>query len=231
MTQLCSNLSDNKALLDIPNKLIRFANQLSIPFTYIFNQSVTQGIVPNVLKVSGVTSVFKSDDVTDPTNYRPIAVLSPFNKILEKIVNDQLISFLDKNNTLFQHQFGFEKDHCTELAILEISDNLKTAIDNNHITCGLFLDFSNGLTWSTMRYSYGNYQVCGVTPPRIDRRPLLFLLYINDLPNSSDNLSFRLFAHDANIFYSTKEPKDLETVIMNSELQKVLNYCNPISCL
>lgn len=47
----------------------------------------------------------------------------------------------------------------------------------------------------------------------------LFLLYINDLQNSSHKLSFRLFADDANIFYSTKEQKDLETVMI-SELQK-----------
>ena len=52
--------------------------------------------------------------------------------------------------------------------------------------------------------------------------PLLFLLYINDLANSSDVLSFRLFADDANIFYATKTSKDLEAV-MNAELQKVIN--------
>ena len=80
----------------------------------------------NVLKVSRVTPIFKSDDATDPAIYRPIAVFSPFSKILEKIVNDQLISFIDK----FKHQFGFRKDHSTELAI-----------DKNLITCGVFLDF------------------------------------------------------------------------------------------
>ena len=91
----------------------------------------------NVLKVSRVTPIFKSEDATDPANYRPIAVLSPFGKILEKIVNDQLISFIDKYNILFKYQFGFRKDHSTELAILEITDILKTSVDNNHITAFL----------------------------------------------------------------------------------------------
>ena len=69
--------------------------------------------MPNVLKVSRITPIFKSGDAADPANYRPIAVLSPF---------DQLISFIDKYNILFKYQFGFRKDHSTELAILEITD-------------------------------------------------------------------------------------------------------------
>ena len=54
--------------------------------------------------------------------------------------------------------------------------------------------------------------VCGV-PQGSTLGPLLFLLYINDLANSSDVLSFRLFADDANIFYATKTSKDLEAVM------------------
>ena len=91
----------------------------------------------NVLKVSRVTPIFKSEDATDPANYRPIAVLSPSSKILEKTVNDQLISFIDKYNILFKYQIGFRKEHSTELAILEITDILKTSVDNNHITAFL----------------------------------------------------------------------------------------------
>ena len=215
--------------------------------------------MPNAFKVSRVTPIFKSGDATDPANYRPIAVLSPFSKILEKIINDQLISFIDKYNILFKYQFGFRKDHSTELAILEITDILKTSIDNNLITCGVFLDFSKAfdtvnheillrklhkygvrgkaldwftsyLTNRTQYVKLGNVEsnslqiVCGV-PQGSTLGPLLFLLYINDLANSSDMLSFRLFADDANIFYATKTSRDLEAV-MNSELQKVIDYCN-----
>ena len=40
--------------------------------------------------------------------------------------------------------------------------------------------------------------------------PLLFLLYINDSPNSSEKLSFRIFADDANIFFTGTNPKEVE---------------------
>ena len=50
--------------------------------------------------------------------------------------------------------------------------------------------------------------------------PLLFLLYINDITNSSEKLSFRLFADDTNIFFSSNDPKELERTV-NAELIKV----------
>ena len=43
---------------------------------------------------------------------------------------------------MYKYQFGFWKGYSTEQAILEITDNLNSAIDNKQITCGLALDFS-----------------------------------------------------------------------------------------
>ena len=53
--------------------------------------------------------------------------------------------------------------------------------------------------------------------------PLLFLIYINGIANSSDKLSFRLFADDANIFYASDDINDIESVI-NCEINSVLIY-------
>ena len=55
--------------------------------------------------------------------------------------------------------------------------------------------------------------------------PLLFLIYINDIYNSSKKLSFYLFADDTNLLYADKDLKSLESVI-NIELQKVCNWLN-----
>ena len=69
---------------------------------------------------------------------------------------------------------------------------------------------------------------CGI-PQGSTLGPLLFLLYINDLPNCSKNLIFRIFADDTNLFASAFDLKDLETLI-NSELEKVKEWYHDKMC-
>ena len=53
--------------------------------------------------------------------------------------------------------------------------------------------------------------------------PLLFLLYINDITNSSNKLNFFLFADDTNLLYAHKNLKSLE-IAVNSELLKLSDW-------
>ena len=52
--------------------------------------------------------------------------------------------------------------------------------------------------------------------------PLLFLLYINDITNTSKKLKFLLFADDTNIFIKGNDVNEL-TAILNQELIHVSN--------
>ena len=76
------------------------------------------------------------------TPYRPISTLYSFAQIFEKLVYLQVSTCLEKYDIPNKFQFGFRKGRSTEQAIVEISDNLKKAIDNNLYTCGVFLDFA-----------------------------------------------------------------------------------------
>ena len=53
----------------------------SRPLANFINLSISQGLYPAKLKISKNVAVFKSDDPTDPNNYRPISLLSIYNRI------------------------------------------------------------------------------------------------------------------------------------------------------
>ena len=151
---LFSGLKENKASLNVPNKLIKLASaQLSVPFTEIYNESILSGEFPEIFKISKVIPIFKSGSISELGNYRPIAVISPFSKVLERLVYDQLVSYLEKECLLYNFQFGFRKGYSTEYAILETVEKLKLAVDDQKVTCGIFLDFSKAFDTITTIFS------------------------------------------------------------------------------
>ena len=60
--------------------------ELCVPFKYIFNLSFEKGIFPDHMKIAKVTTVLKGGGSTDLSNYRPVAVLPCFSKILERLM-------------------------------------------------------------------------------------------------------------------------------------------------
>jgi hypothetical protein len=95
-----------------------FACLFTAPLAHIYNRSLLTGIFPNTLKIAKVIPLFKKGDKHCPTNYRPISLLSIFDKIFEKIICRRLSSFLEKNNILYDYQFGFRKSHTSTLALV-----------------------------------------------------------------------------------------------------------------
>ena len=82
---------------------------ISTPLCHIFNMSLQEGKFPDALKIAKVTPIYKKGPKDAPGNYRPISVLPVIGKIFEKIVNKQLMEFLEVNNVQHQHQYGFRK--------------------------------------------------------------------------------------------------------------------------
>ena len=140
-----SNLNTSKATgpYSIPTKLLKILMYIiSGPLATLFNYSLSSGTVSSKLKVVRIIPIHKKGPRTVKSNYRPISLLSVFNKILEKLVYNRLLKFLEKNEIIFDGQFGFRSNHSTSHAILHIVDKIQKAIETKKISCGIFLDLS-----------------------------------------------------------------------------------------
>eukprot|EP00117_Sycon_ciliatum_P019099 scpid40375/ scgid17431/ RNA-directed DNA polymerase from mobile element jockey; Reverse transcriptase len=127
----------------IPGLLLKSCSDILTPsLTRIFNESLETGIVPSAFKKALVRPLYKSGDPTSPGNYRPVSLLPIASKLLEKLVQRQLVAFLDEHNVLPPTQFAFRKDHSTEDALVLLTDGVLTAKDSALPCCICLLDMS-----------------------------------------------------------------------------------------
>ena len=94
------------------------------PFSHICNLSFECGVFPEKMKVAKIVPIFKCGDNQLCTNYRPVSLLPQFSKVLEKLFNNRLMSFVNRNNILYDGQYGFRQNFSTSLAILELVEEI-----------------------------------------------------------------------------------------------------------
>ena len=76
--------------------LKKVINLIIEPLIHVCNLSLRTGVFPDKMKIASVLPVYKTGNVSVFGNYRPISILPQFSKKLEKLYNNRLISFLDK---------------------------------------------------------------------------------------------------------------------------------------
>ena len=138
-------LSLNSSKASCPNSIpyriiFLLKNEISKQLADLFNLSFITGVFPSVLKTAKVVPVFKKDSKLDFSNYRPIFLLSNIEKILEKLMYKRLYTFLKNNNVIYNLQFGFRQQHSTSHALINITENLRKALDDGNIGSGVFVD-------------------------------------------------------------------------------------------
>jgi hypothetical protein len=127
---------------NISMKLVKFVGyEISVPLAHVFKLSIDSGVFPDKFKKRRVVPIYKCGDSKDCDNYRPIALVNSFSKILEKMVAIDLYNHLGLNNLIYKHQYGFQRNKSTEHNLLHVTNYIGQALNEGKWCIGIFLDF------------------------------------------------------------------------------------------
>ena len=142
--KIVSNFKDSSAGWDElkPLMMKNIKESIKTPLTHICNKSFITGLLPFEMKIANVVPIFKSGDDMVFSNYRPLSVLPVFSKLLERLMYNRLICFINDNKLLYDYQFGFQKVKSTYMAMVILIEKISEALDRGDCVIGVFLDFS-----------------------------------------------------------------------------------------
>ena len=127
----------------INNRILKeLSHPLSSPLCELFNFSVSSGKVPDIWKQANITPIFKRDDASDPSNYRPISLLSCIGKVLEKFVHKYVFNFFRDNAVKTALQSGFMPGDSTVNQLVDVYNTFCKALDEGKEVRAIFCDTS-----------------------------------------------------------------------------------------
>ena len=110
------------------------------PLADIFNNSMLKGKIPQSWKNAKVTPIFKAGDPTDVSNYRPISVIPVIMKVFERIVRNQLSTYLNYTKLLYEYQSGFRSKFSTETALIDVTEYIINGFDSGELVGAVMQD-------------------------------------------------------------------------------------------
>ena len=162
------NISKATGPHSIPSDILpSIKDYIADPLAKIINMSFVKGIYIENLKIAETIPIFKEKgNNLDCSNYRPISLLSNINKIIEKLMHSRLYNFLSIHNCIYDHQFGFRKNHSTNHALINLTEEIRDALDNNSFAAGVFVDLQKAfdtVDHTILLNKLNHYGIRGVT--------------------------------------------------------------------
>ena len=118
------------------------ADLIAQPVHHIVTLSILQKRFPTSWKYSKVIPLHKKEDVLERKNYRPVAILSPLSKVLEKIVYEEIYAYFTRNSLFHPNLHGYRKNRSTQTALLQMYNKWVQAAAHGQLSGVVLLDLS-----------------------------------------------------------------------------------------
>lgn len=142
----------------------------------IINSVFVTSKYPTVWKTALITPVPKVHKPECLSDLRPISILPGISKVMEKLMELQLKSYLEANNILPDVQSGFRAGFSSTTALLNITDDIIRAADSGHVTMMVLLDYSKAFDTLSHPLLLGILRSCGLAEESL----LLLHSYLTD---------------------------------------------------
>ena len=120
------------------------------PLTHIINTFIEISSFPEAWKIARITPIPKNESIASESDMRPIFILPVLSKVFERLVHQQVVSFIDSHDLLKDNISGFRKDHSTTTVLLTIRDDIIKAMKRGEVTLMILADFSKA--FDTIKY-------------------------------------------------------------------------------
>ena len=125
-----------------PRLLVELTDELVEPFQKIFTKSLAEATLPQNWKEGNITPIFKKGRKQLPGNYRPVSLTSVACKMMEKLVRNEVMAHMTRNNLLSSLQHGFVHGRSCTTQLLEVLDKWTEAIEKGDSVDAIYLDFA-----------------------------------------------------------------------------------------
>ena len=143
--KIIESLSNSRSLAidELDNFSVKLAAEvIPRPLHHIITLSIMQEKFPSSWKFAKVLPLHKKLSTLEMKNYRPVAILSPLSKVLEKIIYEQLYEYFTANKIFHPNLHGYRKNRSTQTALVQMYDRWVQAAAKGQVSGAVLLDLS-----------------------------------------------------------------------------------------